>query len=137
MKSLYLQRETTLDILKADITCRRMSWLYDVEKVGVCTFVEQGERRGLLPCVNPVGVEINDGVTFDRGHWSVVRFLEINMVFERGKKGKDVLLELKTDEFFGPQVAHVLGPARIVLVPGVIYGLRKEIYPAPVGCGER
>ena len=61
---------------------------------------------------------------------------EIIVAFYSGNEGEEVLFELETDEFFGSDVAHCFGAVGVIFVPGVVYGLGYEIYPAAIGRGQ-
>ena len=60
---------------------------------------------------------------------------EIEVVFNGGEEGKEILFKLKANEFLGAHVAHCFGSIRVVLVPGVKDDGAQKVYPTSICCG--
>lgn len=65
-----------------------------------------------------------------------MRIFQVDVVFDRGEEGEEVLFKLETDEFFRAHVAQGFRPAGVALVPGRGDGLSEEVDPASVSRGE-
>lgn len=110
--------------------------LDDIEEVRVCVTVPDPVIFGAGPSFYPICPKIGGRVALDlreRSFGVVGVVLHVIVAFYGGDEGEKVFFELETDEFFGPDVAHCFGATGIGLVPGIVYSLRYEVYPAAVG----
>ena len=79
MEGLDLHRETAVYVLEAKIPSRGVSRLNDIEELGVCVCVEEGEGGGLAPVCEKIWVEICGWIAFDGGEgWMG---LQVQVVF--------------------------------------------------------
>ena len=67
MQCLDLQRKTALYVLEAEISRCGMARLDDVEEVGICVGIKEGEVGGLTPRMYEIEVEVDGRIAFDGG----------------------------------------------------------------------
>ena len=105
VQGLYLEHQTALDILQAEISSGWMPRFHNIKKMGVGVGGKEGKRRGLAPALNPFGVEVQRGIAFDGQQGAILRCFQVDVVFDRGEESEEVLFELETNEFFRAHVA--------------------------------
>ena len=118
-----------------------MSWLYDVEEMVLGEFVPDPEAACCFPCFDPGFVEVDGRIAVDVGEGGEVSEVvgdgvEVLVVFDCSEEGKEVVLELEADKFFGAEVAVGFRAGGMLGIPGLGNSLGKEVDPAAVGGGE-